>query len=33
MREPGVVSSYSNYGAVLAGEAVAYVDGQPYRAT
>ncbi|HEY3890213.1 MAG TPA: serine hydrolase domain-containing protein, partial [Caulobacteraceae bacterium] len=31
VREPGVVSVYSNYGAMLAGEAVAYVDGHPYQ--
>ena len=31
VRAPGVVSVYSNYGAMLAGEAVAYVDGHPYQ--
>ena len=31
VREPGVVSVYSNYGAMLAGEAVAYVNGHPYQ--
>lgn len=30
VREPGVLPSYSNYGAALAGEAVAWVDGRPY---
>ena len=28
---PGAVSSYSNYGAVLAGEAVTYTAGRPYE--
>jgi CubicO group peptidase (beta-lactamase class C family) len=28
---PGVVSSYSNYGAALAGEAAAYTSGRPYE--
>jgi CubicO group peptidase (beta-lactamase class C family) len=28
---PGAVSSYSNYGAVLAGEAVTYTSGKPYE--
>jgi len=28
---PGAVSSYSNYGAALAGEAVAYTAGHPYE--
>ncbi|HEY3948823.1 serine hydrolase domain-containing protein [Phenylobacterium sp.] len=28
---PGVVSSYSNYGAALAGEAVAWTSGKPYE--
>lgn len=28
---PGAVSSYSNYGAALAGEAVAYTAGKPYE--
>ncbi|HZZ31418.1 MAG TPA: serine hydrolase domain-containing protein, partial [Phenylobacterium sp.] len=28
---PGVVSSYSNYGAALAGEAVTYTSGKPYE--
>ncbi|MCC7266826.1 MAG: serine hydrolase, partial [Caulobacteraceae bacterium] len=31
VRNPGVLSSYSNYGVALAGEAVAYVSGQPYE--
>jgi len=31
VRAPGVVSVYSNYGAILAGEAVSYVDGHPYQ--
>ena len=31
VREPGVVSVYSNYGAMLAGEAVSYVNGHPYQ--
>ncbi|HYD45444.1 MAG TPA: serine hydrolase [Phenylobacterium sp.] len=31
VRPPGVLSSYSNYGVGLAGEAVAYVSGQPYE--
>jgi CubicO group peptidase (beta-lactamase class C family) len=30
VREPGVVPVYSNYGAVLAGEASAWVNGKPY---
>ncbi|HQN52641.1 MAG TPA: serine hydrolase domain-containing protein, partial [Phenylobacterium sp.] len=28
---PGAMASYSNYGAALAGEAVAYVTGKPYE--
>ena len=28
---PGAVSSYSNYGAALAGEAVVYTSGKPYE--
>jgi CubicO group peptidase (beta-lactamase class C family) len=28
---PGAVSSYSNYGAALAGEAVTYASGKPYE--
>jgi CubicO group peptidase (beta-lactamase class C family) len=28
---PGVMSSYSNYGAALAGEAVTYVSGKPFE--
>ena len=28
---PGVISSYSNYGAALAGEAVAYTAGKPFE--
>jgi len=28
---PGAVSSYSNYGAALAGEAVTYTSGRPYE--
>jgi CubicO group peptidase (beta-lactamase class C family) len=28
---PGAVSSYSNYGAALAGEAVTYASGRPYE--
>jgi CubicO group peptidase (beta-lactamase class C family) len=28
---PGAISSYSNYGAVLAGEAAAYTSGKPYE--
>jgi CubicO group peptidase (beta-lactamase class C family) len=31
VRAPGVLSSYSNYGAALAGEAVAYTAGKPYE--
>ena len=31
VREPGVVPVYSNYGAVLAGEASAWVNGKPYQ--
>jgi CubicO group peptidase (beta-lactamase class C family) len=31
VREPGVLPTYSNYGAALAGEAVAWVDGRPYQ--
>ena len=31
VRPPGVVSSYSNYGAALAGEAAAWVSGKPYE--
>jgi CubicO group peptidase (beta-lactamase class C family) len=30
VREPGVLPSYSNYGAALAGEAVAWVNGRPF---
>ncbi|MBS0361987.1 MAG: beta-lactamase family protein, partial [Proteobacteria bacterium] len=31
VRAPGAVSSYSNYGAALAGEAVAWTSGKPYE--
>lgn len=31
VRPPGAISSYSNYGAALAGEAVTYVTGRPYE--
>ncbi|CAN5516926.1 serine hydrolase domain-containing protein [soil metagenome] len=31
VRTPGEMSSYSNYGAALAGEAVSYVTGKPYE--
>jgi CubicO group peptidase (beta-lactamase class C family) len=31
VRPPGQVASYSNYGAGLAGEAVAFVSGQPFE--
>ena len=31
VRAPGVLSSYSNYGAALAGEAVTYTSGRPYE--
>jgi CubicO group peptidase (beta-lactamase class C family) len=31
VRAPGVVSSYSNYGAALAGEAVTYVSRKPFE--
>jgi CubicO group peptidase (beta-lactamase class C family) len=31
VRPPGVLSSYSNYGAALAGEAVTYSSGRPYE--
>jgi CubicO group peptidase (beta-lactamase class C family) len=31
VRPPGQVSVYSNYGAMLAGEATSYVDGHPYQ--
>jgi CubicO group peptidase (beta-lactamase class C family) len=31
VREPGEAPSYSNYGAMLAGEAVAHVEGQPFE--
>jgi CubicO group peptidase (beta-lactamase class C family) len=31
VRAPGLVSSYSNYGAALAGEAVAWTSGKPYE--
>ena len=31
VRSPGVVSSYSNYGAALGGEAAAYTAGKPYE--
>ena len=31
VRAPGVLSSYSNYGAALAGEAVTYTAGKPYE--
>ncbi len=30
VREPGVIASYSNYGAALAGEASSWVNGKPY---
>ena len=32
VRDPGVLSSYSNYGAALAGEAASNVAGKPYEA-
>ena len=32
VREPGEVASYSNYGAALAGAAVAHLEGQPFEA-
>ncbi|MDB5474604.1 MAG: beta-lactamase class [Phenylobacterium sp.] len=31
VRAPGLVSSYSNYGAALAGEAAAWTSGKPYE--
>jgi CubicO group peptidase (beta-lactamase class C family) len=31
VREPGVLSSYSNYGAALAGEAVSFVSGKTFE--
>ena len=31
VRAPGLVSSYSNYGAALAGEAVSWTSGKPYE--
>lgn len=31
VRTPGAISSYSNYGAALAGEAAAYTSGKPYE--
>jgi len=31
VRAPGLISSYSNYGAALAGEAAAYTSGKPYE--
>ncbi len=31
VREPGLISSYSNYGAALAGAAVAHVEGAPWQ--
>ena len=31
VRAPGAVSSYSNYGAALAGEAVTYTSGKPFE--
>jgi CubicO group peptidase (beta-lactamase class C family) len=31
VREAGVLPTYSNYGAALAGEAVSYVNGHPYQ--
>jgi CubicO group peptidase (beta-lactamase class C family) len=31
VREPGALSSYSNYGAALAGEIVARVEGRPWQ--
>ncbi len=31
VRAPGEASAYSNYGAALAGEAVAYVSGKPFE--
>jgi CubicO group peptidase (beta-lactamase class C family) len=31
VREPGLVSSYSNYGAALAGQAAAWTSGKPYE--
>ena len=31
VREPGVLPTYSNYGAALAGEAVSWVESRPYQ--
>ncbi|MDR3512934.1 MAG: serine hydrolase, partial [Caulobacteraceae bacterium] len=31
VREPGVLPTYSNYGAALAGESVSWVEGRPYQ--
>lgn len=31
VRAPGLASSYSNYGAALAGEAAAWISGKPYE--
>ncbi|MDP3855356.1 serine hydrolase [Phenylobacterium sp.] len=31
VRAPGEISSYSNYGAALAGQAVSYVSGKPFE--
>src|SRR5581483_10974725 len=31
VRAPGVLSSYSNYGAALAGEAASYTAGKPFE--
>ncbi len=31
VRGPGIISSYSNYGSALAGQAVAYVSGRPFE--
>jgi CubicO group peptidase (beta-lactamase class C family) len=31
VHEPGLISSYSNYGAALAGEAVSYVNQRPFE--
>lgn len=31
VHEPGAISSYSNYGATLAGQAVVYVTGRPFE--
>lgn len=31
VRAPGLISSYSNYGAALAGEAASYTSGKPYE--